>query len=105
MVHPGGLFLQKRNTFQGIPFFSLSLEFPEISVPFVHTFSTWVIRASSVLLSYIEGKPCQWMMITRFTDEMWMLQQPKKGTENSIQMVSAPMWAFSSLSVIKVKKE
>ena len=34
---PVECFRKKGNTFRGIPFFSLLPEFPEISVPFVHT--------------------------------------------------------------------
>ena len=38
-VHPGGKFSEKGNTFRGISFFSLLLEFPKVSVPFVHSYS------------------------------------------------------------------
>ena len=39
-VHPGGKFSEKGNTFRDISFFPLLPEFPEISVPFVHSYST-----------------------------------------------------------------
>ena len=38
---------------------------------------TCMIRASSLLLSYIEGKHCEcWLLF--FSDETWMLQQPNR---------------------------
>ena len=52
---------------KAIPFemslFWLLLEFPEISVPFVHSLLEWFALPATMLLSYIEGKHCgRWLL-------------------------------------------
>ena len=49
-----------------------------------------MIRASSDGASELHRGKTLWTLIARFTDEMWMVQQAKRATENSIQMISAP---------------
>ena len=50
---PVETFRKKGNTFRGISFFSLSPEFPKISVPFVHSYSA---RLFKVLLPRKDAK-------------------------------------------------